>query len=63
MKNIKWVNKSRTIGIVITAMYLIALTNSTVQGLIEKAFDTIVEGSTIYCYQNDVNDAWWEGRN
>lgn len=62
MKNIKWVNKSRTIGIVITAVYLIALTNSTVQGLIKKAVDNIVEGSTIYCYQNDVNGAWWQNR-
>lgn len=62
MKNIKWVNKSRTIGIVITAVYLIALTNSNVQGLIKKAVDNIVEGSTIYCYQNDVNDVWWQNR-
>jgi hypothetical protein len=62
MKNIKWVNKSRTIGIIVTAIYLIALTNSTVHGLIKKAVDNIVEGSTVYCYQSEINDAWWQNR-
>ena len=62
MKRIKWVNKSRTIGVILTAVYLIALTNSHIQGLIVKAFDKLVEGSTIHCYQNDVNNAWWQGR-
>lgn len=62
MKNIKWVNKSRTIGVIITVVYLIALSNSTVLGLLGEAVDHIVEGSPIFCYQNDVNDAWWQQR-
>ncbi|MBO5870818.1 MAG: hypothetical protein J6Q89_08725 [Clostridia bacterium] len=62
MRNIKWVNKGRTFGVILAVVYVIALSNSTVQGLIGKAMDHVVEGSTVYCYQNDVTDAWWMTR-
>ena len=62
MKKIKWVNKGRTFGVLLTLVSLIAINTTTVQSLIVKAFDYMCEGSTIYCYQNDISDAWWQTR-
>lgn len=62
MKKLKWVNKGRTFGVLLMIVYMIALTNSNVQQLIVKAVDHICEGSTVYCYQENINDAWWQTR-
>lgn len=62
MKKIKWVNKGRTFGVILAMVYVIALSTNTVQNLIVKTIDNVLEGSTIFCYQNDVNDAWWMTR-
>lgn len=62
MKNIRWTNKGRTFGVILLMIYFIALSNNSVQNLIGKAMNHIVEGSTIFVYQNDVTDAWWMTR-
>lgn len=30
--------------------------------IVKKVVNGIAQGSTTYCYQNDVNDAWWQNR-
>lgn len=62
MKKIKWVNKGRTFGVILAVAYVIALSTNTVQNLIVKTMDNVLEGSTIFCYQNEVTEAWWMTR-
>lgn len=62
MKKIKWVNKGRTFGVILAVAYVIALSTNTVQSLIVKTMDNVLEGSTIFCYQNEVTEAWWMTR-
>lgn len=62
MRKIRWTNKGRTFGVILMVAYLIALSNNSVQNLIGKAMTHVLEGSTIFCYQNDVDDAWWMTR-
>ena len=62
MKKIKWVNKGRTFGVILAMAYVIALSTNTVQSLIVKTMDSVLEGSTIFCKVNNVTDAWWMTR-
>lgn len=53
-------SKLRASIFALTVYYLI-LTTLWTTPIGEKIADFLFEGSTIYCYQNEIDNAWWKG--
>ena len=60
MKLNKRGKRNLTIAAVLT--YIMLLGNSNVQAFLGNAVNYAVEGSTTYCYQEGVEEAWWMNR-
>ena len=52
------INKRGKINLTILgiALYVFLICN------VNVIIDHVLEGSTIYCYQNNISDAWWMNR-